>query len=781
MEPIRVGWKVSALSNGMASVRYRALLPILFLGDHPVESRLMCSADDVVVDELDVLVMVKCFKAEDVTLVQRASAKGVRVVFDLCDNIFIDAYASEITGQRPLRMLEVMAPFLDAIVVTTESLRDVVQAHFPGIAVEVIPDGIETPETLSNGARLLLETAARERATLPRLFRRLMRFASSRFREEGVRGVPRLAFSATRRAYLFTNNLMKRAMARFVPRLSGNMKLPQEARGAKPPAPEGTHRIVWFGNHGAVHASFGMLDLLLIRDALEAVAREFEVELVVISNNYPKYAEHIEPLAIPSRYVEWSPAATEKWLENARVVVLPNSLDPFSVCKSPNRSVLATSMGIPVVATPTPALAPLLPYIHVGDTLEGLRRYLTDLDVGRKDAASAYRAATEAFGRLPLGQRWHGFFRQLLSNPPRQQAIDAQCVVVLHLIQDLDLALPILRAATAENLRVMAWCSAPLVAKSPRVLQQLRAVKIPVSILPHPPQLESTDWPESLKVLLTVAETNLGPHLFPRRLSELAADRGIEVVTLQHGFENVGLTYEDPVHRISTIDIVASKIYIWGPQSTLHPKISSSVRDRCVPMGCPKAVVAPLADLGDLLKNRQVVGVFENLHWHRYDDEYRTAFLRGVDHLAATFPDVLFLVKPHHAGLWLTERYEGARPMASNVLVVDPKDPLWENHTAPSLFGWMQAVLTTPSTVALDAARCGMPVAVVAGRLDLDNYAPLTLLRKPEDWTLFVQNALDLQSRRSIAGLSNAFVERVLVPGDAARRIAVDLAALTLT
>jgi hypothetical protein len=537
-------------------------------------------------------------------------------------------------------------------------------------------------------------------------------------------------------------------------------------------------RIVWFGNHGAAHARFGMLDLLQIREPLETIAREFDVELVVVSNNLEKFDEHIKPMAIPSRYVEWSPGAVDAWLKKAAVVVVPNTLDPFSVCKSANRTVLAVERGVPVVATPTPALEPLAGLVHVGDVLQGLRRYLADPQAGKADAAAARSRAEAAFGQQALTLAWQDLLRAPLRSERLRAAPQPQCIVVLHLIQDLDLAVPILDELATEGVRSEAWCSVSLIRKSPRVMTTLRAKNIPFRVLAEEESVVSAELFAGVKALLTVAESNLGPHRFSRKLSELALSRGVNVGTLQHGFENIGLTYDDEVHAIDQINFVAQSIYIWGGKETLHPRVSEDVKARCVPVGCPKPAFAETADLAEVFPaGKAVVGIFENLHWHRYNDEYRHAFLEAVHLLAAQFPHVYFLVKPHHAGLWLTSRYEGDRPQAPNLVVADPQTPLWENHTASGLLGRMRAIITTPSTVALDAARRGLPAAVFAGDMELLNYAPLPLLRKPAEWPAFVASALD-DGRDGLEQLSTRFVERVLVPGKAARRIALDIAAI---
>jgi hypothetical protein len=46
----------------------------------------------------------------------------------------------------------------------------------------------------------------------------------------------------------------------------------------------------------------------------------------------------------------------------------------------------------------------------------------------------------------------------------------------------------------------------------------------------------------------------------------------------------------------------------------------------------------------------------------------------------------------------------------------------------------VDSVITTPSTVALDAVLAGKPVGVVGYDLELPLYEPLPILRSGEDW-----------------------------------------------
>ena len=782
---MKIGWKIQSLTAGIASVRYRALLPMLALESVDVQNRLFSSSLELNLDGLDALVIVKSFTPDDLFLAQHAASRGIRVVIDLCDNIFLGNYGKSAGKTSPAQIFDAIAIQADAIVVTTEPLAAIVRQRISHVQVSVIPDGIETPTMYKSMRKQLRDAKLFAKTHALRLLMRKLRNLIVRLREEGLGLALRLFWRLMNRGQKALRGRLQRWTGRRVGRSKKHappaLKTTLVTRGAQELVSVATDTphaktILWFGNHGAPHASFGMLDLLQIRDALESVAKAFDVQLVVISNHRSKYEEQIQPLQIPSRYFEWSSQLVDQWMEQADVVVIPNSLDAFSICKSANRSVMAVSRGVPVVATPTPALEPMAPHIHTGDTFEGLFRYLDDREVGRREANAAYELAKDAFGQKTIARAWLEVLAQPTSIQSRHAS--AEYIVALNLIQDLDLAVPVLKALLSAGVTPQAWCSASLIRKSPRVLSTLTQCEIPYRVLPDELTSGSFQFLPCNKALLTVAETNLGPHSFTRKLTELALARKLTVATLQHGFENVGLTYEDAVHSIDRVTIKAQRIYIWGGLETLHPRLHDSVRTRCISVGCPKPATTDPAELGDLLtKDRPVIGIFENLHWHRYDDNYRQAFLEAVGQLAENFPQVTFLVKPHHAGLWLTHRYEGQRPAASNLVIADPQTPPWENHTASALLGIMTAVITTPSTVALDAARYSLPVAVFAGDLDLSNYQPLPLLQALADWQAFVNSALDLEQRGTLQDASASFVARVLLDGDGAQRIAADLIA----
>ncbi len=350
-------------------------------------------------------------------------------------------------------------------------------------------------------------------------------------------------------------------------------------------------------------------------------------------------------------------------------------------------------------------------------------------------------------------------------NPPVLMAL-----IDIH--QDLDVLLPVLLALKARGevgLRLV--LSDYLLSDSPRIAAALAGHGLEFAA--HPREAIRSGAEPSLTGVhgvLSGADTNTRAHKAGHTLAGRAKAEGLPTFTLQHGLENIGLTYKDHLHG-EEIRFAADTIFIWGAAEGLAPWAAEETRAKVVPVGSPKAAPAPAA-APDLHQGHwaRVVGVFENLHWHRFSELYLERALEDLDEAASARPETLFLVKPHHAGRWLT-RNPGRLKARANLVVVDPTDSAWEPHTAPDLIAGVDAVLTTPSTVALDAARTGRPVAVLGYDLELPLYEPLPIVRGIRDLDDFLSMPIEDALARN-----ETFLKRTVLPGRADHRIASAIA-----
>ena len=343
---------------------------------------------------------------------------------------------------------------------------------------------------------------------------------------------------------------------------------------------------------------------------------------------------------------------------------------------------------------------------------------------------------------------------------------------LLAQVQDLDLLLPIIDRMSADDrfvlkLAITDW----LDVLSPRVSRELMARSIRPLIVSRQdviqgiePDLTRTD------AVIAACESNHPAHLVPYTLARLANARGLPTYTLQHGLENVALTYFEPDPDYDrAVDFASQTILTWGPVDYLTTEVAPSIRARCFAVGSPKPAEAPRMRLPLPPREGPVIAVFENLHWQRFPDAYRAAFVFDMCDVAAKRPRTMFLVKPHHAGQYLAKSWHLLNSAPPNVVLADPASRPWEPFTASAIIGSADAVITTPSTVALDAARAGRPVAVTRYGLRLPLYEPLPLLECAADWLAFLDSVT--ANPGAFAGRLEDFCRRHVLEGDAVGRI----------
>lgn len=381
-----IGWNTAPLAFHLASVRYRALLPVLCLHERGIQARIFSTGSLQNLDNLDVLVIVKSYGTDDLYLASAASHRGIPIVIDLCDNIFIESYGKKrgVGFSKPALHFDKIANLASTVVVTTSPLADIVRSRVGAqCSVLVIPDGIETPADVRRMATLLAAADLAQRHDAVEDSRQ--RLASLQRKVSMLRSaemVPLLVHLA-RSAIRFTPARIRRLWLKKPPPVhplasAPPLAIPVSSDGVDTLGGPRPRSIIWFGHHGAGYVKFGMLDLLEIRSALEAAGASFDVELVVVSNSETKFQQHIQPFAMRTRYVEWSSASLLAELRRAAVVVIPNSLDDFSVSKSSNRAVLLLHNGVPVVSTRTPALQGLGECTILDDFGAGLSTYFSD-------------------------------------------------------------------------------------------------------------------------------------------------------------------------------------------------------------------------------------------------------------------------------------------------------------------------------------------------------------------------------------------------------------------
>lgn len=265
-----------------------------------------------------------------------------------------------------------------------------------------------------------------------------------------------------------------------------------------------------------------------------------------------------------------------------------------------------------------------------------------------------------------------------------------------------------------------------------------------------------------VKAIVTGSETTLKPHRAAHDLTLALKAQGVRAYTVQHGFENVGLSYFDSVQG-TEVRFAADTVFTWGTPDRFPPTIPDENRIKARIAGRPQFQRRPAEPAWPGEPATIDVAIFENLHWHRFDDTYRQKVLDEIERMCTAHPDWRFLLRPHPQGRWLTQRFKGDKPSSANLIIADPSSPEWSGVTGHAVIARSSRVLTTPSTVALDAAQAGKPVAVFGYGLPLPLYRPLDIIESASDLDAFLARNDDVSA--------NSFVKEAIHAGNAARNI----------
>lgn len=705
---------VETLDLDKTEVRSRAWLPACLLRRSGLAARLV--AGDI---PTDLLSSAKCVVLTEGTsrhalgVARRAADARVPVILDIGDIELLNAAIAEAGREQFLEL----AALASAITAGTAMLARHIE-HVIGVApVMVVPDPIDIHDSLF--AALRLHPGA------------TMRMAAAR-----------------------ADRWARDAVARLRRRWRGHAI--SDAAGKS---------IVWFGAATQPNREGGVAELLLAASDLVELAEEFPLRLDIVGWSPRAARRSLKHLEIPITFHRYSPQRAREKVRTADLCVLPGGGDPDSLTRSTARARLATALGVPVIAaTIDKPLLPAMRAVLADGTKARGRRDRSELRVIQaQEAASAVLEWQRAISASQPSTRQRPGGRIAVRMERKLRVL-----LLLQQFQDIDLVVPVAEAASADpDLEVRVAVLSKIAVPASRRLRTICANGGKIEFW-HGADLLAGRIAQArfaADVAVTASEgTGFGAR-FARAFVSASHAAGARVLSLQHGLDNGGLTYGP---RVSPSAFRADVILTWGGLHRLAGTASAAISQKSVPVGCPKHVFRRSDFAGFPLAARPFIAVFENLHWRRYDDDYRRRFVLDLVATADSMPEQIFLVKPHMGGQWFTRGGAAAGALPANLIVADPQAVRWRRFTADAVLAHASAVITTPSTIALDAARYGVPVAVVTYGIEAQNYAPLPRLEQNADWRDFVDEIQrGLYDRRKL----DAFFADAAVPGDAVARI----------
>jgi hypothetical protein len=694
-------------------MRLRAWLPARLLRRSGLPARL--AAGDVPGDLLrkaTVVILTGGNAGHARNLAERAAGAGIPVILDIGSVAILNALTADTQRQEFIAI----ATIASRVTAGNDLLARRVK-RISGIAhVSVVPDPVDLGDA----------------------------FPAVLFRHPGA---------AVRAAAKWGDRLARDVAARLRRRWPGH-----ELRG------RGCKRVVWFGAARTPNAEGGVAELLLAASDLADLTQEGLVRLDIVGRSPRAARRLLKQLAIPIAFYRYSPGRVRQRLRGADLCLLPYGGDEESLARSSVRARLASALGVPVVAGPTTAsmLPAMRSALSGGATAPRLSARELERDRDEHSVAMAWRQVIDA--ARPTRARELAESGAVAVRPDQRLRL----LLLLQQFQDIDLIVPVAEAASAApDIEVRVAVLSKIVVSASRRLRAICSNGAKVEFWHGADLLGNAIEPARFAVDVAVTASE-GPGIgarFARAFVAASQAAGARVLSLQHGLDNGGLTYGP---RVPPSSFRGDLILTWGGMNRLCAAASAEVRQRTVPVGCPKRAFARSDFPGFPLADRPFIAIFENLHWRRYNDVYRAQFVADLAAVAEALPDQTLLVKPHMGGQWFVRGGAAEKPLPSNIVIADPKSALWRRFTADAFLAHASAVITTPSTVALDAARYGLPVALVTYGIPAENYVPLPRLETGRDWLDFLDRIRRGEHDRKRL---DAFFADAAIPGDAVARI----------
>ena len=326
----------------------------------------------------------------------------------------------------------------------------------------------------------------------------------------------------------------------------------------------------------------------------------------------------------------------------------------------------------------------------------------------------------------------------------------------VDLVQDLDVLLPVLIAVrNAPDLSLKIVVSRWLEKESPRTGARLRSEGLAFSYVRRREVIDGrAPGLGGIDAVLAASESSHLAHAAGHALAHRADALSLGTYVLQHGFEQAGLFGSEA----DGADFASRTVFCWFPPEAAPASLPEATRGKLAHVGRPVPPGGWSADR----RPAWDLGIFENLHWDRYSDADRAAFREGLLAVARALPSARILVRPHPAGAWADTLGHELAPF-DNISRLKSSEARARLGGSVELLRGISRVITTPSTIALDAALAAVPVALAAPGGDV--YSPLPILADTEAWVAFASGAA------YDPALLDRFRSRVLVEGDGAPRI----------
>ena len=789
-----------------ASARYRVIYPAHMLRQLGHDCVIMKSNIDLTscnFKSYDIVIFHRCFDQNNLKTSYYLRKNNIPYLLDVNDNFFVKDYLESV-GDVLISNMKQMSLYASGFISATENIKsliikninpecpiylaeDIVSDHKEGLGSAFSAEGIKNlnANIISNREldlfldnKLSILCIIRVFRTIKKLFIFFVLFNSKRAKlhKKIINYDHGVVSNKRKRQYCKTNferKLVK--MFFFLDHKFNNNSLVNKEVGSKENNTNKSRpRVIWYGSSGTnrPHGSFGIKTLLFIMQDLIELSKEVEYELIVVSNDINEYRKIFNNGYINSHFIPWGIDAIEDLVKSSDVTIIPSAKDEFCYAKGTNRAEFSFRCGTPVVATKMPNLEVFKDCIEFDEFKLGIKKYLLDSDKSNKDVAAAQKIISDKYSEKVLANKIEDIFINTCQNYKKTVRI----VALINLPQDADIIFSLYNETkNNDSIEFKLMCLVDTAIESPRVIKYFENNKIYPILISRDADVKNiaeVNW-QQVDAFITSSETNAANvHKIAHDLTKHAKENNVLTFTMQHGLENIGLNYTDNRFDYG-VKFASDYIFTWGEKEHLLPGFGNTLL-KVIPVGKLKTKIITNKELPNFSNEKydKIITIFENLHWERYGQQYRESFLDDLKHIISKYKNILFLIKPHHTGKFILN-YKNDFELYNNSIILNPENKKFEPFTATCLIGISDAVITTPSTVAIDALIADRPLAVTKYNLELPVYQQANLLIQQNDWENFIDAVVnnDQDALNKINQGNKKFLANNLISTDAASRV----------
>jgi hypothetical protein len=345
------------------------------------------------------------------------------------------------------------------------------------------------------------------------------------------------------------------------------------------------------------------------------------------------------------------------------------------------------------------------------------------------------------------------------------QRSSAHAIFVVNLLQDVSVLRPLAFMAArdfgflTEFLVVNLFSKRDVSGMWRRELEEM-ATAVGAAILPYDNEMDAWSHLQGKGGLLFAgSESNLTAHAATHRLFR-AAPPSFITVTLQHGFECVGLlqSREHDLAHGREVAFAADVVCVWSDAARLT-SLAPSQRSKLHVTG-PSAALQTRPRVA----SRGSRGlVCENLHSVRFNvaHDLKPDFLADFSEFCAVLAkeDREVVLRPHPGGQWVEKN---RIDLPKNVTINN--NPIYKVDLSRYAYG-----VSAPSSILIDMVLADIPTAVWRGStsaIDAGNYQGLTQIGSLADWLDFSREATAHPAR--FLETQQAFLDQQQMPLDPA-------------